>query len=150
LFHHFVKRFAAQTNAGWAPPAEEELALLQSHPWPGNVREVENLAERFVAIANYNRDPAGVLEHLLQDIKPAPEQDCPAPARTGQRDGPAGTAPLAAALANNEVELIQAIGEEVNWNKKRMAEILGISPTTLWRKLKKAGLDKLRLVPVKE
>ena len=150
LFRHFVKRFATQENADWALPGEEELALLQSHHWPGNVREVENLAERFVAIANYNRDPAGVLEQLLQDIKPAPKQDCPAPARTGQRDGPAGTAPLAAALANNEVELIQAIGEEVNWNKKRMAEILGISPTTLWRKLKKAGLDKLRLVPVKE
>ncbi|QGP93156.1 Anaerobic nitric oxide reductase transcription regulator NorR [Neomoorella glycerini] len=146
LFKHFVKKFATQLNADLQLPGQEDLEILQRYHWPGNVRELENFAERFVAIATYNRDPAGVLEHLLQEIKPATKQDCPAQVRTG----PARTAPLAEALANNEVELIRAVGEEVNWNKKKMAEILGISPTTLWRKLKKAGLNSLKLTPVKE
>ncbi len=149
LFKHFVKRFAAELKVDMELPDPEELDKLQLYHWPGNVRELENFAERFVALASYNRDPAGLLEYLLQEIKPATKQDCPAPVRAGQRTKPPRKASLAAALANNEVELIQAVGEEVNWNKKKMAEILGISPTTLWRKLKKAGLS-LKLTPVKE
>jgi transcriptional regulator of acetoin/glycerol metabolism len=50
-------------------------------------------------------------------------------------------------VPNDETELIRVVGEEVNWNKK-MAEIPGISPTTLWRKLKKAGLNSWKLTLV--
>src|SRR5688572_22401748 len=51
LVEHFLKRFAARLSKPVPRVSPEALALLLSHPWPGNIRELENLVERAVLLA---------------------------------------------------------------------------------------------------
>jgi DNA-binding NtrC family response regulator len=94
------------------------LDALQAYDWPGNVRELENVLERAAILAEDGRVgpaqlPAAVLEQRRR------------PGRSG-----------GATLAEVEQAHIQAILERCGGNRLQAARTLGISPTTLWRKLR--------------
>jgi len=149
LFEHFIKKFAARVGYHVAMPDAEEVRLLQRCDWPGNVRELENFAERFVALANYYQDSTQLLQQLLDEKRcglanrryqvPVPEE----PAREAKT-----ASEITQLLTQAERELLYSIGEKVNWNRKKMAEALGVSSTTLWRRLKRAGITDFRVTPV--
>jgi DNA-binding NtrC family response regulator len=97
---------------------------LLRYDWPGNVRELENAMERAVALARVARTK---LEDLPEEVR----QAVPIPTGSG----------TVRTLDDVEKDYILAVLERNDGNKKRTAEQLGIGSATLYRKLRKFGLD---------
>lgn len=98
-------------------------SLLQQYNWPGNIRELENVLERAVAWLHSRRDLKGLPQAMLQIASELSQST----ANTSDTNG---------LIKHTEVELIRAALQRFNGNKKLAAEYLGISHTTLWRRLK--------------
>jgi len=105
----------------------ESLRALLAHPWPGNVRELENALEYAVTVAR---------GQTLQpeDLPPEVEGAVPAP-----RGAPA---PGAHPAPDGERDRILAQLELTHWRVSQAAEALGMSRTTLWRKMRELGLHR--------
>ncbi|MBX3272812.1 MAG: sigma-54-dependent Fis family transcriptional regulator [Sandaracinaceae bacterium] len=106
---------------------EGVMDYLLQYEYPGNIRELENMIEQGVALAT-----DGVV--CLDDVIPpeARESSRP-PGRPNQET-------LADVVDRAEREAIEAVLREVEGNKERAAEILGLSATTLWRKMKRLSI----------
>jgi DNA-binding NtrC family response regulator len=119
---------AGRAVTGFAPAAR---AALERHPWPGNVRELEHAVARAVFLGRGSLVEAA---------------DLPAAVLAAdQVSGEGG--PLKAALAVPERELILAALERSGWRRDVAARSLGINRTTLYKKLKRLGLDVADLQP---
>ncbi|MEN8144127.1 MAG: sigma-54 dependent transcriptional regulator [Gemmatimonadota bacterium] len=125
LADHFLEQQGSgATKLKIAPKA---MAILQEYHWPGNVRELENVIERAVVLTTGQTIKPEALPMALREAPPEPLiQDRPA--------------------ANPELEVIErAYIEHVlraeAGNKTRAAEVLGIDPSTLYRKIKRYDLD---------
>jgi DNA-binding NtrC family response regulator len=131
LAEHFLRVAASRAGrdvSGFAPAAR---AALERHPWPGNVRELEHAVARAVFLGR-----GGLVEAV----------DLPAAVLAAdQASGQGG--PLKAALAVPERELILAALERSGWRRDVAARSLGINRTTLYKKLKRLGLDLADLQP---
>lgn len=104
---------------------EDAMRLLTTYPWPGNFREVQMLCECAVMLApGPIVDAAFVREHLLH-----------VPASAAEQRG----APVLVVVDQEENELRAAL-REAEGNRQVAAEHLGISRSTLWRRMKKYGL----------
>lgn len=120
LCRHFLRAFSRDQDAGLD---QAELDRLSAYAWPGNVRELKNILERAVILSQGGR----IMPSQLLDI---PER----PARLAAR----ATEPEAAALPSlrrMEEAHIKAALAACNNNHTRTAKILGISRSTLMRKL---------------
>ena len=99
------------------------IDYLLEYSWPGNVRELENILER-AAVLSEN-------EVIIPESLP------PIIVHSAARRRGNGEL-LTRSLAEVEQDHIQAVLESTDHNRSHAARILGISPTTLWRKLKEA------------
>jgi DNA-binding NtrC family response regulator len=120
---HFIHAFSDRLGkhvSGMSPGAVETLLR---HPWPGNVRELEKAVERAVVLASGE-------EIVPEDLPPAVQ---------GKAEAGAG-ASSHRTLADIEKAHILATLHEHGWNQARAAEELGISRSTLWRKLREYGI----------
>jgi two-component system, NtrC family, response regulator HydG len=122
LARHFAKRFSRKMNIPALRLDATCIQYLQAYPWPGNVRELENAIER---AAVFSSEGLILPEHLPPQII----HEMPG---TPQRE------PLSRTLADVELDHIHAVMATTGGNKTRAAKLLGISPATLWRKLKPA------------
>src|SRR5260370_35176617 len=108
---------------------QETMAAFKSHPWPGNIREVQNIIERAVILSN-----DGVLPNTL-------------PAKAGEVTR---TVPRYTTLKDSERSLILRTLEAVGWvigGVSGAAARLGVKRTTLIAKMKKLGISRpIRLV----
>jgi len=123
LVDHFVKKHAQKVDKpvrGFTPKA---LNFLLHYQWPGNVRELENVIERAVV--------------LTQEPLMSPEV-LPSHVVAGQ---PTVTVGASGSLRDMEKSLIIETLDRCGGSRKRAAEELGISKTTLWRKLKEFGIQ---------
>jgi DNA-binding NtrC family response regulator len=121
----------------------ETLAALKSYAWPGNVRQLRNTLERAVLLANDGRITTAELP---------PEIVSPAlafrPATATSAAGDAGAQGTSAApgvpppLREVERQQILAALEQTGWHRGKTAEMLGISPSTLYRRLRDYNLTK--------
>jgi DNA-binding NtrC family response regulator len=124
----FLRRYLASYAGGDLPKVieEEALEILCQYTWPGNVRELENVVERAVILQAGDRIS-------VSDI---PEKVCGSSATTDAfRLSDSGIT-----LEELEKRYMIQVLEETSWHKKRAAEILGINPSTLYRKIKSYGL----------
>ncbi len=139
-------------DSGRAVPAQAVLTPLlphlQQHDWPGNIRELENLMERFAVFLQSQRNLAEVdyAQFLLEAPELAPGKAqalaallTPRTAALPVRDDAPKRAGKRQRLT--DAELLQAL-EQHPGNRDQIAESLGISRTTLWRRL--AALDATR------
>jgi two-component system response regulator AtoC len=129
--NYFVELYNEQFKCSAPPVSESSLLLMMSHPWTGNVRELENLIKRYVVL--------GTEEAILSEI--------------GHREfvadypklAPKPTVSLSqltrAALCDIEGEIILNALRANQWNPKRTARSLKISYRSLLDKLKKAGIE---------
>ena len=131
---------------------EDALAWLESRPWPGNVRELRAFLERALWLAPFGSViGAGFLEGLegsataaapSTGTAPPPDPDAPC-ARAGLEArglGPAGVGNLAEAKEAFERAYVEAALAQAGGSVARAAELLGMLPNNLSRKLKEIGL----------
>jgi PAS domain S-box-containing protein len=124
LVDHFIELFRARTGKRIDDISRDALAVLLDHPFPGNVRELENVIEHaFVRCAGGSIE----VEHLPSGLTARPD-DIVAMAL-------AASDPLAAL----EAELVRRAVDEAGGSRDVAARRLGVSRTTLWRKLRRAG-----------
>jgi DNA-binding NtrC family response regulator len=136
LAEHFLARAAiraARTVTGFTPAARE---ALQRHAWPGNVRELEHAIERAVFLGQ------GLLVEAA-DLPPAVlgGSGPSAASASGLAAIPPAAGPLKQALATPERQLILDARARSGWRRDLAARSLGINRTTLYKKLKRLGLD---------
>jgi len=136
LFLQFISKIASEMNVPLVKPDQDELLELATHSWPGNIRELENFAERYVAMATYVSSSSGLLNQLLFEVK----GDFTYDRFSSSSSFAHNYSGLSESVILAEREILVAAGKKFNWNRQKMAQELAVSPVTLWRKLKKAGL----------
>ena len=117
----------------------EAQAALAAYAFPGNVRELENILERALALADGDSIDAGDL-HLPQSSPPGAAQGTAVPTEAVLDLDP-GTGALPSYIEQLERAAIQKALEDNRWNKTRAAAQLGITFRALRYKLKKLGMD---------
>lgn len=140
-----------RSRAAGQPPlslSEGSRQVLLAHTWPGNVRELFNAAERVFVLAKRPTIPAEAMQDALQDhflsptgpdLPPDPRQILPS---AGLAPVP-GTGPLprGGTPSEDEREQLQRALSLCGNHRGRAAAMLGISRSTLWRKLKQYPTD---------
>lgn len=138
LVDRFVAEFARANSKNVTGVNHECLAALKQRPWPGNVRELRNVIERAVIVSS---GPLITVADLPDGngLPAAASAHAGAPAAHPAANGnasPADTAvPVGHSLRDVEREMILKTLDMVGGNRLRAAEILGISPKTLYNKL---------------
>jgi DNA-binding NtrC family response regulator len=125
LSYYFLKKFSTLMEKDVKEIMSEVLSVMMNYDFPGNVRELENIIERGVALTNTN---VIELSHLPEDLKQLNIMTL----RKKE-----GTIP---SLEEQEETYIKWVLKETDGNKTLAAQILGIDRVSLWRKLKKYGL----------
>ena len=139
LVSHFLTRFAAERRIPTPRIAEEALAALQAHDWPGNVRQLRNIIERTLILA-----PGDRVDCIEIDLLPSEIVD-------GQGAGSVSTAsiaimgsPLREARESFEREYLKIQIRRFSGNISRTASFIGMERSALHRKLKALGLGDKR------
>jgi two-component system NtrC family response regulator len=124
LVQYYLDVFVGKTNKKSLTLDPTVLPLLQAHEWKGNIRELKNVLERAVILA----DSVLLPEHLPLDI---------------QLSAPHSTPHVLSAfdLASVEKLHIQRVLNHTHWNKAEAARLLNIGLTTLYRKIDEYGLQ---------
>ena len=146
LIDHFLTQLCDSTGKDVTGFNSEAMSILQSYPWPGNVRELENIVERAVLLSRGSELTAADLppQLLSNPIGGAlPSADAAAPQVTKAQDVSGMT--LREALEEPERQIILQSLRAHNWNRVATADTLGVNRTTLYKKMKKLGLDDPRL-----
>ena len=126
LAEHFTAKFAAAFGKKLPGLSEAAKAALTAYRWPGNIRELQNVIERAVILAQ------GEIDTSLLNLEGVAE-------RKGGIPG-GGIVPGEGALQSSERETIRRVLVEVGGNRKRAAQMLGISLRTLQYRIKAYGL----------
>jgi DNA-binding NtrC family response regulator len=124
LADHFLKTFNARFGKEVASISPQAMEVLTQYNYPGNVRELENIIQRAVALADgevigQRELPPDLLNLAFSSL------------------GTPGLLPLEEVEKRHILRVLEATGH----NKGLASSILGIPRTTLWRRLKKFGLD---------
>ena len=128
LVDRFLHTFARKAGKDLQGITGAGLSYLQSCPWPGNVRQLQNVLERAVILSSGPMLDAADLAEDLSDV-PLPPQQAP-------RLAPPPYPFEGLALDDVERRHIQHVLDSVGGQKTRAAEVLGINRTTLWKKLR--------------
>lgn len=139
LFLHFVRRLAPDLASRLVAGAPDLAAILQGHTWPGNIRELENCAERLVTLVEPDAAAASLLGRLADLVADLGQGACPVSAPIAAPTPAVGPASLAEFAAEQQRDVILRVLDEVGGRRDEAARRLGISRTTLWRRLKEIG-----------
>lgn len=126
LIQFFLARYNLAMRKKVTEVEPEVIALLQGYDFPGNVRELENIIERGVALASGS---TLAISHIPEDLR-----------NTGMRIFRKKSSKYAT-LADMEKSYISWILKETDYNKTAAARALGIDRVSLWRKIKKLQLE---------
>jgi two-component system NtrC family response regulator len=125
LAHHFIKKYAKINGKSIGEVSDEALSLLMRHPWPGNVRQLENAIERAVVLSNERQLTTTHFPTLTRNVETATMK-----APRDQVAIPGST------LAEIEREAILRTIEAAGGSTSRAAELLQISARKIQYKLK--------------
>ncbi len=128
LAQSFLQDLREDTNRPISGFSEDALAALENYAWPGNIRELQNVVERAVLLgkgevisaADLPRDITGGQSLNLSRV---------------------GSMTLKEALEEPERQIILDVLEANNWNRNATADSLGVNRTTLYKKMKRLGLE---------
>ncbi|MBS1110799.1 MAG: response regulator receiver protein [Anaeromyxobacteraceae bacterium] len=118
----------------------DALRAILDYPWPGNVRELENALEYAVTVAKgHTLVPEDLPPEVLLAHGATPRNGVAEPAPTGP-GSPPPPPPRAESPSASEEPRIRSALEQHHWNRAEAAAALGMSRTTLWRKMRELGL----------
>ena len=138
LAEHFLSKFNSEIGRSIFGFDEAAVRAIQNHDWPGNVRELQNVVERAVLLGKSNKITLEDLPpHLADSMVPAQSFGLPNTKQT-----------LKEAMKGPERQIILQVLRENNWNRCETAEQLGVNRTTLYKKMKKLGLDQPNLAKI--
>jgi len=136
LARHFLERIARDAGKRVEGFSDQALWALHGYRWPGNVRELQNAIERAVLLG---KGPLIGIEDLPSNVTAsAPPMVEPVAGRT-----------LKQAMSAPERQIILDVLEAHQWNRLATAEALGINRTTLYKKMKRLGLEEPARVPAR-
>jgi two-component system response regulator AtoC len=131
LMEHLLAKHATELGRDVAVLTEEEMQFLGTYEWPGNIRELENLAKKIALF--------GATRNVMDELRVVPT------VKTGPPEDPWSSSLKVAARAASrhaERELIQKALDRTHWNRKRAAQDLQISYKSLLYKIKQTGLEE--------
>lgn len=125
LVTHFVEKYSKKMGKNIKSIGQDFLDTLRTYQFPGNVRELENIVERAVALYKGGVLDASYLPDYISkfSLRSFRGKDLSLPT-----------------LEEQETEYIKYVMSLVNGNKTKAAKILGIDRVSLWRKLKRYGI----------
>jgi DNA-binding NtrC family response regulator len=128
LAEHFLEEVCQESGKPMRSFSPEAIAAMQGYSWPGNVRELQNCVERAV---------------LLGKNEVISPEDFPATMSYSRPLSLASAAghSLKEALEGPERQIILDVLESNGWNRQTTADQLGINRTTLYKKMKRLGLE---------
>jgi len=136
LVEHFISRFSVENNKSVKGITKEALSLVMQYEWPGNIRELENLIERVIALTSNEYIEINELPLSFKNVPKINE--------------------LKDSILNRKVSFLQAEEEfekevildalkKTNYIQSRAAEILGISRRILKYKMDKLGINHAKV-----
>ncbi|MCH7726529.1 MAG: sigma-54-dependent Fis family transcriptional regulator [Planctomycetes bacterium] len=129
LARHFLQTVCQECGKDVHGFADDAMTALRRYRWPGNVRELQNVLERAVLLGKGELISLGDLPpSLTSDDQLSVE---PAVGRT-----------LKDAIAGPERQIILEVLKSNNWNRNATADALDINRTTLYKKMKRLGIDE--------
>jgi DNA-binding NtrC family response regulator len=129
LAQHFLEQICRDTGKSVQGFSDRAMATLRMHQWPGNIRELQNAIERAVLLGKSDVIDVEDLPQSLAAAGPVPIE-------------PVGTQTLKQALEAPERQIIHEVLDSNNWNRHATAEALGINRTTLYKKMKRLGMEE--------
>jgi two-component system response regulator AtoC len=165
LTDFFITRYSQRYNRAVRPLSDALRAKFMEYDWPGNVRELENMIKRFVILQDEQMVMrelsrprqarqssgapayAGTPASYATPVAPAePDDDADEPGAAAAAAPPAEGRRLAdvarEASLTAERALIGDTLRQVQWNRRKAAELLGVSYKTLLNKIKETGLER--------
>lgn len=135
LIAHFIKK----NHGGFLPKDfqmnEDALADLYAHDWPGNVRELEHILERTFTLYNGRQDFTALLADIMRRHRQRQKKAANGEAAPDCLSVPRGT------MAEMERFILDEELKNHSGNKKALADALGISRVTVWKKFKDADVN---------
>ncbi|MES9994736.1 sigma 54-interacting transcriptional regulator [Desulfovibrio aminophilus] len=134
----------------------EALGLLTAHTWPGNVRELQNCIEysfNLLGVKERTILPQHLPRYLCESdarskagmgVSSSPGLDSCAEGAMAVRATPERILPLSESLLAAERDCLRKALEACNGRRRKAAALLGISTTTLWRRMAVVGLSSLK------
>jgi len=128
LAEHFLARHCERTGRRVVGFTDEAMRRLQAYAWPGNVRQLENVLERAVILTKHARVTP---DDLPDDMR----------AVGAGGDGEGRILPLKQALEKPERDIIEQTLQAYHGNRQATADALHINRTTLYKKMKRFGIE---------
>jgi transcriptional regulator with GAF, ATPase, and Fis domain len=148
LVHYLVNKFALRIGKRLDGVGLQTMQRLQGYPWPGNIRELENVLERALILTT------GPTLEVGSDLLPAPAKPGPAEERAQPEVTDSASARAAAPqspgqplqrLEAVERDYIVTVLQHTNWvitGPRGAATVLGLNPSTLRSRIKKLGISR--------
>ena len=130
LANHFLRQVCDDSGKQVGGFTPEAIGHMQRYRWPGNVRELQNVVERAVLLGKGELIGIEDLSTTITTSTAAMSM----PVATGRT--------LKEALAGPERQIILEVLESNGWNRNATADALGINRTTLYKKMKRLGLEE--------
>ena len=131
LAAHFLEHYREESRKQITGFSDECMQCLQRYDWPGNVRELENVVERAVVLTKHRQIEVDDLPpNVLERVQSAPPGDDVFRPMS-----------LKGALEEPEKRIIESALRANNWNRQTTAQLLEINRTTLYKKMKRYGLE---------
>jgi two-component system response regulator AtoC len=130
LMGHFLAKHAAELGRKVCVVSDQEMEFLETYDWPGNIRELENLARKIAVLGDSRK--------AIDELRDKPKVEA---AFAGEPRSSSLKVAARAASRQAERDLISQALERTRWNRKRAARDLQISYKSLLCKIKQTGLD---------
>jgi two-component system response regulator AtoC len=138
LTAYFLDAHRSRHNIQVGSLSHPTMRMLERHPWPGNIRELENLIERYVILGSED----AVSNELLNWERTHASAETPADSHINLKKV------TRQAVHELERQIILSVLEANRWNRKRTATALKISYRALLYKIRRAGLPSKRSLAV--
>jgi len=138
LCRHFMTVYAEKLGRAPQTLSPEAVEIITQHDWPGNVRELENVMVRAVTLTSSHEISADEFRRIFT-LGAARAPAAPASNGTLSADQAGDTA--GRTMQSAEKEMILRALQAADGNQTRAAQALEMGRNTLWRKMKKYGID---------